>query len=61
MNMRIVMSTDNKYIGHEVSSDFNPGDLITLGDFIIPVQYIRRLDNGHVSIVSTNYQLECEE
>lgn len=59
--MRIVKSTDNKYIGHEVSTDVNIGDLITLGDFKIPVQFIRRLDNGHISIVSPNYQLECEE
>lgn len=59
--MRIITSTDYKYIGKEVPNSTQVGDIIKLGDFDFQIVSIRKLENGLVSLSNINYQLLCEE
>ena len=59
--MVIVRSTDNKYLGTEVPGSVQKGDLISLGDFVFEVDFVRTLENGNITIGNVNYQLEIKE
>lgn len=58
--MKILRSTDNKYIGTELPV-LSKGDVISLGDFEFVVEHVKALSNGNISAGNFNYQLECEE
>ena len=58
--MRIIASTDNKYLGKEIPAA-NKGDIIQLGDFLFEVQKVTVLEDGLISFINSNYQLQCEE
>lgn len=59
--MRVMITTDNKYLGMEIPNEITPGDSISLGDFSLEVQFVHRLENGNLCVGNSNYQLECEE
>ena len=55
--MRVISSTDNKYLGYEVQ-EIKVGDIIELEDYTFEVQFIRRLENGSLLVGNPNYQFE---
>lgn len=59
--MKIISTTDGKYMGHEIPSNIQPGDTIALGDYEFQVQYVHHLENGNYAVGNANYQLQCEE
>lgn len=59
--MVVISSTDGKYIGQEVPDNTKRGDTILLDDFEFSVQFVFKLENGNIRLVSPNYQLEIEE
>ena len=58
--MIIIASTDDKYRGREIDPVV-VGKMVTLDDFQFEVVYVRHLENNHVAIGNSNYQIECEE
>ena len=58
--MKIISSTDNKYIGMDIP-EVNKGDNLTLIDFTFNVEFKRTLENGNISLGNQNFQLQCEE
>ena len=58
--MIIISSTDSKYIGTEVSDSIKVGDLVSLGDFQLEVQFVRQLENGRICVGFPNYQIVLE-
>jgi hypothetical protein len=59
--MKVISSTDRKYLGSDLPDDLKVGDLVSLADFTFVVQFVRRLDDGRICVGSPNYQLICEE
>ena len=58
--MKIISSTDNKYIGMDIP-EVSKGDTITLLDFQFYVEFKRTLENGNITLGNQNFQLQCEE
>ena len=56
--MKIVATTDYKYIGEDVVLTL--GSTIKLDDFDFYIQYIRTAANGNIYAGNFNYQIECE-
>lgn len=59
--MKVVSSTDAKYLGSEVTSDLILGDSVTFGDFTFEIMFVKTLENGNILIGSPNYQIELED
>lgn len=59
--MKVISSTDNKYLGNEISDNVSLGEVISLGDFSFEVQRIQKLENGDVILSNPNYQLIIEQ
>jgi hypothetical protein len=59
--MKVISTTDNKYLGEEIASNVKVGDNISINDVSINIQFIFTLENGNICIGNTNYQLECKE
>lgn len=59
--MKVVSTTDGKYVGEEIKDDIKVGDSIHFDDVEIPIQFIYRLETGNIRLGSPNYQLELEE
>jgi len=59
--MKIVSSTDNKYIGTDIPADTQRGDTVSLPDFECFIEFKRMLDNGYIFFGNTNFQFQCEE
>lgn len=59
--MKIVTSTDGKYVGTEVPSSVQVGEVVALGDFILEVQFVKVLEDGRVCVGNPNYQIVLEE
>lgn len=59
--MRIITSTDYKYIGKELPNSTGQGDVVMLDDFEFHIILKKNLQNGLVLLANTNYQLQCEE
>ena len=58
--MKVISSTDNKYLGMEVP-EVNIGDLVELEGYQFEVQFIHQLSNGHICFGNTNYQFEISQ
>lgn len=58
--MKVISSTDNKYLGMEVP-EINIGDTVALEDYTFEVQFIRRLENGSLLVGNPNYQFELSQ
>ena len=59
--MRIVKTTDGKYIGRDININIKVGMTVDLGDFEFYVQKLTNLDNNQVSASNPNYQIIFEE
>jgi hypothetical protein len=57
MQLRIVGSTDNKFVGEVVIS----AEILTFGDVILKNLRIKSLDNGLHLLYNANYIMTCEE
>ena len=58
--MKVISSTDNKYLGMEVPT-IKIGDVVELEGYTFEVQFIHELSNGHVCFGNTNYQFEISQ
>ena len=58
--MRIVRTTDGRYLGLEIEA-LNSGDTLELAGFIFEAQFVKSLENGNTLFSNPNYQIECEE
>lgn len=58
--MKVVSSTDNKYLGMEVQ-EIKLGKSITLENITFEVQFIRSLENGNLIVGNPNYQFEISK
>ena len=59
--MHIIASTDNKYLGKEIPSPVQIGDIVQFDDFLFEITKINKLENGNTLFSNSNYQLQCEE
>lgn len=59
--MKVIKTTDGKFLGFDLPDDLKVGDSVSLGDFQFQVMFDYRLKEGHRCVGSPNYQLECEE
>lgn len=58
--MKVISSTDNKYLGMEVPQ-IKVGDVVQLQNYEFEVQFIHELSNGHICFGNTNYQFEISQ
>jgi DNA-dependent RNA polymerase auxiliary subunit epsilon len=58
--MKVISSTDNKYLGMEVP-EIKIGDIVELDGYQFEVQFIHQLSNGHVCFGNPNYQFEISQ
>ena len=58
--MRVISSTDNKYLGMEVP-EVKVGDTIDLNGYQFEVQFIHQLSNGNTCFGNNNYQFEISQ
>lgn len=58
--MKIISSTDGKYVGQTIQDEVKIGDLISLFDFEFEVQYVIELTDNRISVGFPNYQLILE-
>jgi DNA-dependent RNA polymerase auxiliary subunit epsilon len=58
--MKVISSSDNKYLGMEVP-EINIGDIVELEGYQFEVQFIHQLSNGHVCFGNPNYQFEISQ
>jgi DNA-dependent RNA polymerase auxiliary subunit epsilon len=58
--MRVISSTDNKYLGMEVPQ-IKVGDIVQLNGYEFEVTFVHQLSNGHVCFGNTNYQFEISQ
>ena len=58
--MKVISSTDNKYLGMEVPN-IQIGDIVELEGYQFEVQFIHELSNGNVCFGNTNYQFEISQ
>jgi len=59
--MKIISSTDNKFIGKDIDINIKTGSTVNLDDYVFVIQNISILENGLVALSNYNYQLICEE
>jgi len=59
--MKIVASTDLKYLGTDISPDVQVGDTLVLGDFNLYVEFIKYLEDNRIALGNNNYILTLEE
>ena len=58
--MRVISSTDNKYLGYEVQ-EIKVGDIIELDTYTFEVQFVHTLADGNICVGNTNYQFELSQ
>lgn len=58
--MKVIKTTDGKYLGHNLPDELKVGDIVDFQDFSFQIMFVRRLDNHQLTLGSPNYQLVCE-
>ncbi len=59
--MKIVATTDGKYLGYDVPDGIQVGSIVQLEEFDLEVQEVRLMSNGNKRLGSPNYQIEVQE
>lgn len=59
--MKVISSTDNKYLGTEIPETVSLGEVISLGDYGFEISKIVHQESGQMILENPNYQLVLEQ